>query len=175
MAVSTRSKESTTRTHAPMRRRATMDVITLLKNDHREVKEMFERAERLGERAGRQRGKLGEQICKALRLHSQFEQEEFYPRFRDRAEDHEEREQLLEALEEHGIVDRLVSEIEGMDASDERYEAKLMVVIESVRHHIKEEEREMFPMARELFEKAELAEMGERFVEAKRREKMPDR
>jgi hemerythrin-like domain-containing protein len=158
-----------------VRRRAAMDVIMLLKNDHREVKEMFERAERLGERAGQQRGKLGGQICKALQLHSQFEQEEFYPRFREHAEDHEERERLLEALEEHGIVDRLVSELEGMDASDERYEAKLMVVIESVRHHIKEEEREMFPMARELFEREELAEMGERFMEAKRREKMPVR
>jgi hypothetical protein len=173
MAVASRSR--TTRTHAPARRRGGMDVITLLKNDHREVKDMFDRAERLGERAGQQRGKLGEQICKALELHSTFEEEEFYPRFRERAEDHEGRETLLEALEEHAIVDRLVNELKGMDPSDERYEAKLMVVIESARHHIKEEEREMLPMAREVFEREELLELGDRFMEAKRRAKMPVR
>lgn len=173
MAIATRSK--TRRTHAPARRSGGMDVITLLKNDHREVKEMFDRAERLGERAGQQRGRLGEQICKALEVHSKFEEEQFYPRFRERAEDHEEREQLLEALEEHGIVDRLVNELKGMDASDERYEAKLTVVMESARHHIKEEEREMFPMVRELFEREELMELGERFMEAKRSAKMPVR
>ncbi|MGH7659407.1 MAG: hemerythrin domain-containing protein [Vulcanimicrobiaceae bacterium] len=152
-----------------------MDVITLLKNDHREVQGMFDRAEDLGERAEQQRGRLGEQICMALEVHSKFEEQEFYPVFRERAEDHEEREQLLEALEEHGIVDRLVSELKSMNPSDERYEAKLMVVMESARHHIKEEEREMFPMVRELFEKEELIELGERFIEAKRRAKMPVR
>lgn len=174
MATASRSRTTRT-THAPAGRRGGMDVITLLKNDHREVKEMFDRVERLGERAGQQRSKLGEQICKALELHSKFEEEEFYPRFRERAEDHEERTQLLEALEEHGIVDRLVSELKGMDPSDERYEAKLSVVMESARHHIKEEEREMLPMARDLMERKELMELGERFMEAKRRAKMPVR
>lgn len=172
MAVAVRSRPSS-RTNGGARK--SMDVLALLKNDHKEVSSMFDRVEDLGERASAQRGKLGEQICKALEVHSTFEQDVFYPQFRERAEDHEERETLLEAIEEHGIVDRLVSELKGMDAKDDRYEAKLKVLIEAVRHHVKEEEREMFPAARELFEKEELAELGERFVEAKRSAGMPVR
>lgn len=174
MQVATRSRPSPKTSREGRSRRST-DVLALLKNDHREVNEMFDKVEDLGERAGVQRAKLGEQICKALELHSTFEQSVLYPQIRERAEDHEEREQILEALEEHGVVDRLVAELKGMDAKDERYEAKLMVLIEAVRHHVKEEERELFPTAKELLEKEELDEMGERFIEEKRRAGMPVR
>ena len=154
-------------------RTASGDIIAVIKRDHQEVKEMFAQVEGLGERAFEQRRKLGEKICEALEVHSKLEKEILYPAFRQRAEDREERQQILEAFEEHAVVDRLVGELKGMDAKDERYEAKLNVVIESVRHHIKEEEREMFPMAREMFEADELDEMGRRFVEEKRRAGMP--
>ena len=172
MPVATRSRPSS-KTSRESRSRRSTDVLALLKNDHREVNEMFEKVEDLGERASAQRGKLGEQICKALELHSTFEQSVLYPQIRERAEDHEEREQILEALEEHGVVDRLVGELNGMDAKVERFEAKLTVLIEAVRHHVKEEERELFPTAKELLEKDELDEMGERFIEEKRRAGMP--
>lgn len=162
MAVATRNRTRTAE------RQTAQDVLTLLKRDHREVGEMFDKVEELGERAGAQRAKLGEQICEALELHSKFEEQVLYPRFQERAEDHEEIQQILEAFEEHSIVDGMVNQLKRLDAKDDRYEAKLMVVIEMVRHHIKEEEREMFPMAKEVFERDELLEMGERFIEAKR-------
>ena len=149
------------------------DVVALLKRDHKAVAEMFAQVEALGPRAVEQRRKLGEKICEALVAHSTFEKEQLYPPFRERAEDKEEREQILEAFEEHAIVDRLVEELQGMDAKDERYEAKLMVLIESVKHHVKEEEREVLPVVKELFEPEELLELGERFIEAKRDAGLP--
>jgi hemerythrin-like domain-containing protein len=161
MAVASRGRTRTAE------RQTAQDVLTLLKRDHREVSEMFDKVEELGERAGAQRGKLGEQICEALELHSKFEEQVLYPRFQERAEGHEEIQQILEAFEEHSIVDQLVTQLKRMDAKDDRYEAKLMVIIDMVRHHIKEEEREMFPLAKEIFEREELVEMGEEFVEAK--------
>ena len=174
MAIAVRSRgKGKTKPHTSRSRSARLNVIALLKNDHREVQDMFDKVEKLGERATEQRRKLGERICQALELHSKFEENVFYPQIRERAEDHEERKQLLEALEEHAIVDRLVEELKGMDATDERYEAKLNVVAEAVRHHIKEEEREMFPLAREMFEPEELAQMGERLAEEKRNAGMP--
>ncbi|MBV8151852.1 MAG: hemerythrin domain-containing protein [Candidatus Eremiobacteraeota bacterium] len=151
------------------RTNGTGNILVLLKRDHQEVKDMFEQIEGLSERATEQRRRLGEKICTALEAHSKLEKAILYSEFRQRAEDHEEREEVLEAYEEHEIVDRLVSELKGMNPSDERYEAKMMVLAESVRHHIKEEEGEMFRTVRELFEKDELAEMGQRFAEGKRR------
>ena len=162
MAVATRGRTRTAE------RQTGTDVLTLLKKDHREVSELFDRVEDLGERAEAQRRKLGEQICEALELHSKFEEQVLYPRFKERAEDHEETQQILEAFEEHSIVDGLVAQLKRMDSKDDRYEAKLMVLIENVRHHIKEEERNMFPMVKEAFEREELMEMGEQLIEAKR-------
>ena len=149
--------------------RMSPDVLAMLKTDHREVDALFMAVSKLSERAFEQRRKLGEKICEALQMHSQFEKNVLYPPFRQRAQDHDEREIVLEAFEEHAQVDKLVSEIQEMDPRDEGYEAKLMVLKDDVKHHVKEEEHEMFPIVKELFEKEELVEMGKRFMEMKRR------
>jgi hemerythrin superfamily protein len=163
MAVAVRNVISKAKT------RMSLDVLAMLKMDHREVDALFMAVSKLSERAFEQRRKLAEKICEALQVHSQFEQNVFYPPFRHRAEDHDERETVLEAFEEHAQVDTLVSEIQEMDPRDERYEAKLMVLMDNVKHHVKEEEHEMFPIAKELFEKEELVEMGKRLMDMKRR------
>jgi hemerythrin superfamily protein len=163
MAVAVRNVISKAKT------RMSLDVLAMLKMDHREVDALFMAVSKLSERAFEQRRKLAEKICEALQVHSQFEQNVFYPPFRHRAEDHDERETVLEAFEEHAQVDTLVSEIQEMDPRDERYEAKLMVLMDNVKHHVKEEEHEMFPIAKELFEKEELIEMGKRLMDMKRR------
>jgi len=137
--------------------------------DHKEVDALFKAVEKLSERAFEQRRKLAEKICEALKLHSEFEKNTLYPPLQQRAEDHEERAKVLEAFEEHAQVDRLVADIPGMDPQDESYEAKLNVLMEDVKHHVKEEERELFPIAKELFEKEELVEMGQRLMDEKRR------
>jgi hemerythrin-like domain-containing protein len=147
-----------------------MDAISLLKRDHAEVKELFEQAESLSERASASRGKLREKIARALDLHTKIEEEIFYPAFRSRAEDSEEREKILEAFEEHAVAKMLLGELESLDPADETFQPKLMVLAEAVRHHIKEEEGKIFKMARRLFDRDELTELGEKLETAKTEE-----
>jgi hemerythrin-like domain-containing protein len=144
-----------------------MDAIALLKRDHAEVKELFSQVEELSERATASRAKLCEKIVRALELHTKIEEGIFYPAFRSRAEDEEEREKILEAFEEHNVAKMLIGELQSLDPSDETFQPKLMVLVESVRHHIKEEEGELFKMARQLFDKEELDELGAELETAK--------
>ena len=144
-----------------------MDALKLLKEDHKKVKMLFGEVEELGDRASAQRKKLFQKIDQELTVHSKIEETIFYPEFRRRAENSEEREEVLEAYEEHNIVKTLIGELENMDPKDETYKPKLSVLKEMVDHHVKEEESTMFKMAREIFDKEELDEIGERLMEAK--------
>lgn len=144
-----------------------MDALKLLKEDHKKVKTLFGEVEELGDRASTQRSKLFQQIDRELTVHSKIEETIFYPEFRKRAQDSEEREEVLEAYEEHNIVKTLIGELENLDPKDETYKPKLSVLKEMVNHHVKEEEGTMFKMAREIFDKEELDEIGERLMEAK--------
>ena len=144
-----------------------MDAIKLLKEDHKKVKALFEEVEGLGDRATAQRENLFAQIDQELTLHSKIEETLFYPEFKKRAESSEEREEVLEAYEEHGVVKVMIGELEDLDPKDETYKPKLAVLKELVMHHVKEEEGELFEMAREIFEPEELDRIGERIVEAK--------
>lgn len=144
-----------------------MDAIKLLKEDHKKVKTLFGEVEDLGDRASVARKKLFQQIDKELTVHAKVEETIFYPEFRRRAENSEERDEVLEAYEEHNIVKNLIHELEELDPKDETYKPKLSVLKELVDHHVKEEEGPMFRMARELFEKDELNEIGDRILQAK--------
>lgn len=144
-----------------------MDAIKLLKEDHKKVKALFEEVESLGDSATTQRKDLFQKIDRELTLHSKVEETLFYPEFKKRAENSEEREEVLEAYEEHGVVKVMIGELENLDPKDETYKPKLAVLKELVLHHVKEEEGELFPMAREIFEPGELDKIGARIVEAK--------
>jgi hemerythrin superfamily protein len=143
-----------------------VDALKLLKEDHKKVKTLFGEVEGLGDRATTQRKKMFQQIDRELTVHSQIEEAIFYPEFRSRANG-EEKEEVLEAYEEHNIVKNLIHELEDLDPKDETYKPKLSVLQELVQHHVKEEETTMFKMARELFDKQELEEIGERLTQAK--------
>jgi hemerythrin-like domain-containing protein len=145
-----------------------MDAIALLKQDHAEVKELFKQVDALGERANATRAKLFAKIDSALEVHTQIEEEIFYPTFKARAEDSQEREEVLEALEEHGIAKMLLQELQELEPSDEAFQPKLSVLMEAVQHHIKEEEGTLFKMARELFDRDELSNLGEQLAAAKK-------
>lgn len=145
-----------------------MDAIKLLKEDHKKVKALFEEVEGLGDRASTQRKNLFAKIDEELTLHAKVEETLFYPEFKKRAENSEERDEVLEAYEEHGIVKTMIGELEGLDPKDETYKPKLTVLKELVMHHVKEEEGELFKMARELFEPEELDTIGERITRAKK-------
>ncbi|MFN2450579.1 MAG: hemerythrin domain-containing protein [Candidatus Baltobacteraceae bacterium] len=144
-----------------------MDAIKLLKEDHKKVKALFAEVEDLGDRASAQRKKLFQRIDRELTVHSTIEETVFYPEFKSRADNSEEKDEVLEAYEEHNIVKTLIGELENLDPKDETYKPKLSVLKEMVDHHVKEEETTMFKMAREMFEKDELNELGERLMSAK--------
>ena len=144
-----------------------MDAIRLLKEDHKKVKGLFEEVEATGERAAAQRKKLFQRIDKELTVHAEIEEGIFYPEFKRRAEDTEERDEVLEAYEEHALVKQLLGELENLDPKEETYNPKLNVLKELVNHHVKEEEGTMFKMARELFDRDELNELGDRMMAAK--------
>lgn len=146
-----------------------MDALSLLKKDHTAVKGLFKEVEGLGDRAAVSRKKLFERIDRELRLHSEIEEQIFYPAFKARAEDVQERNTVLEGFEEHAIVANLLDEIEALEPSAETFAPKLNVLMELVRSHIKEEEGTLFPMAREVLGRDELDRLGEELEVAKER------
>jgi hemerythrin-like domain-containing protein len=150
-----------------------LDALSLLKKDHDEVKVLFKKAEELGERATTSRRDLFEQIDEAITLHSKIEEKLLYPQFKERVKKSDQKDEILEAYEEHGVAKKLIKEIEALEPTDERYAAKIQVLGEAVKHHADEEEKEMFPMARELFSKEELEEMGEQIIAMKEKAGAP--
>lgn len=150
-----------------------MDALELLKKDHNEVKALFKKADELGERATTSRRDLFEQIDEALTLHSKIEEKLLYPAFKERAKKDDQKDEVLEAYEEHAVAKRLIKELEGLEPTAETYKAKLQVLSEAITHHADEEEKEMFPMARQLFSKDELEQMGEDIIAMKQKAGAP--
>lgn len=136
-----------------------MDAITLLKNDHAEVEKLFKSYEGLGERAYKSKEKLAGRIISALSVHAAIEEQVFYPAVRNEVEDTNS--DVLESIEEHHIVKWVLQEIKDTDPRDERFDAKITVLIENVRHHVKEEEKDMFPRVRKALGRSRLNEIGE--------------
>jgi hemerythrin-like domain-containing protein len=135
-----------------------MDAITMLKEDHQTVERLFKRYEKAGDRAFAEKRKLADQIVEALSKHAAIEEQVFYPVARATVPGTEDI--ALESLEEHHIVKWVLSELDGMDPAAERFDAKMTVLIENVRHHVKEEEQEFFPKVRAELDRNALAEVG---------------
>ena len=139
--VTTKSKRSVARkTRSAPARASKTDALTLLKQDHRQVEEWFEEYEDLDDPADK--AELAEKICQALTVHTQIEEEIFYPAARKATADND---LLDEALVEHAGAKHLISEIEGMGPDEGLYDAKVRVLGEQIKHHVKEEEEELFP------------------------------
>ena len=143
-----------------------MDAITLLKNDHQTIEKLFKRFEKTGEGARVQRRKLVDQMIEELSIHAAIEEQVFYPVTRGTVDDVDD--DVLEALEEHHIVKWLLAELEHLQPDDERFAAKVTVLIENVRHHVEEEEEDYFPKVRAALGRNDLAEIGDALEEAKR-------
>ena len=141
-----------------------MDALTLLKADHDKVKELLAQLEKTTERGVKTRQELFATIKGELTIHETIEEEIFYPELKShpKAQDI-----VLEGFEEHHVVDLLMGELEALDVEDESWGAKAVVMKENVEHHIEEEEGEMFRIARQVFERAELVELGERMTARK--------
>jgi hemerythrin superfamily protein len=126
----------------------TIDAVELLTQQHREVEEMFERFEKMTDRAKVSKKKLADEICNALIMHTTIEEEIFYPATREASEDTED--MVDEAVVEHASAKDLIAQIMEMDPDDDLYDAKVKVLSEMIEHHVEEEEKEMFPKTRQL-------------------------
>jgi hemerythrin superfamily protein len=142
-----------------------MDAISLLRNDHRTVEQLFKRFETTSDRATVERRRIVDEIIKELSVHAEIEETVFYPAVRESVPPSEDT--VLESLEEHHVVKWVLSELDGMPADAERFEAKVTVLMENVRHHVKEEESDLFPKVRRALTRAALENMGEAMARAK--------
>lgn len=138
------------------------DAIKLLKDDHKEVKGWFKDYESLEDDAEKQA--LADKICLALIVHTQIEEEIYYPATREAIDDDD---LLDEAEVEHASAKQLIAEIQAMKAGDRLFDAKVTVLGEYIAHHVEEEESEMFPESRDsdLDLKALGVQMAERKAE----------
>ncbi len=146
----------------PARGSKAQDAVALLKADHRQVEEWFEQFEASNRSATKK--KLAEQICQALTVHAEIEEEIFYPAFIEATQD---KELHHEAIVEHDGAKKLIAEIENSGPDDEYYDAKIKVLSEMIKHHVKEEEQPggMFAEARKS--EMDLVALGEQIAERK--------
>jgi hemerythrin superfamily protein len=155
-------RKSTRKTASRSRR----DAISLLKADHRQVESWFSSFEKA--RSELRKQQLASKICSALKVHTRIEEEIFYPAFLEQAQDED---LHHEAIVEHDGAKKLIAEIEAAAPTDEYYDAKVTVLSEMIKHHVKEEEQPggMFAEARDS--DMDLQELG-RQLEARKAELM---
>ena len=139
---------------------APKDAIALLKADHEAVGHLFAEYEKTHSVPNKKA--LVAEICTALSVHTQIEEEIFYPAVKTALKD-----KLLvpEATVEHGGVKDLIAQLEGAEPDGEMYDAKVKVLSEYVKHHVKEEQNEMFPNAKASA--LDMAELGARMAARK--------
>lgn len=154
--ANSKRKKSTSRQSAPQ------EATAMLRADHKKVSALFTQYE--GARSTSRKKSLVAQICTELRVHTKIEEEIFYPAVKAALKDHE---LVPEATVEHASVKELIAQVEGKEPEGEMFDARIKVMSEFVKHHVKEEQNEMFPKAKKtkLDMRALGAEMAERKAE----------
>jgi hemerythrin-like domain-containing protein len=142
------------------------DAIVMLREDHKEIRRIFREFEKAKDATTNKQQRLVDKMMKLLKEHTYVENEVMYPRVREMVPDLED--DILESYEEHHVADLLIEELAVMRADDERFRAKTMVLIESVRHHIEEEENDWFPHVREALGRKRLQELGAEMKQARK-------
>jgi len=132
-----------------------MNAIDLLERDHERMKALMTRA--TAANAEERREELLSELRSQLVAHERMEEEVFYPPLRDEKKTHD---IVLEGYEEHHVADLILDELLETPADTDIWHAKMKVLKESIEHHIKEEEEEMFAKARKVLSEAELEELG---------------
>jgi hemerythrin superfamily protein len=138
------------------------DAIALLKADHRQVEQWFSEFEKA--RSAGVKRKLAASICQALTVHTEIEEELFYPAFLQATKD---KDMHHEAIVEHDGAKKLIAEIEQSDPSDDFYDAKVHVLSEMIKHHVKEEEKPDGMFAEAKKSKMDLRALGVQLAERK--------
>lgn len=138
----------------------TKEAIALLRADHKLVNDLFEEYEKT--RSVAKKKSLVKQICTELTIHAQIEEEIFYPAAKKALRD---KELIPEATVEHATLKDLIAQVEGIEPDGEMYDAKIKVLSEYVKHHVKEEQNEIFPKVKAS--NLDLVELGAQLTERK--------
>jgi hemerythrin superfamily protein len=141
---------------------APRDAIALLKQDHRIVEKLFDDFE---EADDDELQAIAERVCQLLTIHAQIEEELFYPPAQEALEDEEDVDLVHEANVEHQSAKDLIAKIEAMTPEDDMFKATVKVLAEYVKHHVKEEETELFPKVKKT--ELDLKEMGAEMFDRK--------
>ena len=145
-----------------------MDAIELLKADHKKVRRLLTELEETTSRATKTRTELLPKIKQEIEIHATIEEEIFYPAFQAAAKNEEDRRMVFEALAEHKAAgDVTLQDLASSDINSDEFGGKAKVLKELIEHHAGEEEKEMFPRARELLGEDTLQELGEQMAARK--------
>ena len=152
-----------TSSNAKTRASKQQDAISLLKADHRQVEKWFQEFE--SSRSSSRKQTLATNICNALTVHTEIEEQIFYPAFLQATKD---KDMHHEAVIEHGGAKRLIAEIEASDPSNDYFDSRVHVLSEMIKHHVKEEEKSDGMFAEAKKSKMDLADLGRQLLERKR-------
>jgi hemerythrin superfamily protein len=145
-----------------------MNAIELLKQDHNNLRAMFDELSTTTSRGVKKRTELVRKIEMALTTHNTIEEEIFYPAFQKAGDGKDDAKMYFEALEEHRAAgDLVLPDLLKTEPASEKFSGRAKVLKELFEHHAKEEEKEMFKRAKALFDKKMLDELGEQMTERK--------
>ena len=153
------ARTSSTRSNE-RRQSASPDAVQLLRADHRKVQDLFDQFEKA--RGEEKKAQLANEICGELKVHTQIEEEILYPAARGALK---EEDLIDEAAVEHASAKDLIAQIEGMNPSDDLFDAKVTVLGEYIKHHVEEEQNEIFPKLKKA--KLDLKALGQQLAERK--------
>jgi hemerythrin-like domain-containing protein len=134
-----------------------MDILRLIEDEHDEAKSVFRR---LSKAEGRQAAELWSELKQKLILHEELEERLFYPQLKQAPQAYD---LVLEGYQEHHVMDVLIEEISLLKPGDEAWQPKIKVLQENTEHHIEEEESELFPKVRKIWDTDERKRLGEQW------------
>lgn len=138
-----------------------MNIITILKADHKMVKDLLEQMTKTTARSEKKRATLFEKLVNSLTVHEEFEEQQLYPKL---ANNKQFKDKVLESYEEHHVVDLIVAELKKTSPTSEIWKAKVTVLKENLEHHISEEHTKLFPHASKILTKETLNALGEEYL-----------
>jgi hypothetical protein len=140
-----------------------VDCLQLLKSQHDDAKKLFKQLESA---KGTKAAELWKELEAALQVHEQLEEKHLYPELKKNKAAHD---LVLEAYEEHHVMDVLIAEISALKPTDEAFHPKLSVLQENTEHHIEEEEGDLFPKVRKIWDTTKRQDVGQQMEQSKQK------
>lgn len=152
--------QTVAKTEKSRTRGRTQEATTMLRSDHKHLNDLFSQYEEM--KSASQKKALVAKICAEFKIHAQLEEEIFYPAVKKALNDDE---MIPEGLVEHATISNLIGQVEGKEPDGEMFDAKIKVMAEYVKHHVKEEQQEMFPKAKAS--KLDMRDLGAKMASRK--------